>query len=228
MSRSTLLGAAALLALPLMPVTTRAQTEPPEPTRGAAADTGGITLARAVLANIRGAGVLMPSGKLEVEIDASRRGALPRMTEGRLPAAVVTRLGPIIDEELARWSGEVPVLIGFRLDRIDIGMVRQADDPSLERLPELANRDEMGRAVGEVIAGHPDRRALQRARLQTQLRLKLDRSGEVVHVEAVPTGDPEVDRHLLSLAYATRFRPAEAAGRPVPAWTVAPVGFYGK
>lgn len=228
MPNVSLLWMSVLLALPLLPLAARAQTLPPEPGLAAAADTGGIVLARALLAYVRSAGVLAPSGKLEVAVDASRRGALPRMAEGRLPAQVVLGLGPVVDEQVARWSGEGAVLIGFRLDRIDIGTVRSADDPSLERLPKLANREDVGRALGEVMARHPDRRALQRARLQTQLRLKLDRSGEVVHVEAVPTGDPDIDRHLLALGYAMRFRPAEAGGRPVPVWMVAPVGFSTK
>lgn len=199
----------------------RAQQDAPAP----AALQAPLDLGLRMAESLRAAGLEQPTGRVLLFVDSG--GANPRVSFqlSNVPASLHGVVLPLVNAYVATRASAPPAQLSILLEGMVPRPPRDTGEVRSEQAPELANPSQVRAYLTNVAQTHPastdgtiDVRAL--------VRVYVNEAGEVVLVEARPTGDPHVDLHLTTIGHAMRFRPARINRRPVGVWTAVPLHFF--
>lgn len=180
-----------------------------------------------VIADLRAAGHAEPRGLVVVDVRDRRTGRaeVHARTTPEVEAAVRGIVGAR-GARLAAWPGRESAF-HLRLDP-----AAPAAEGADECAPEMQGRQRFARDLQQLLA-----RSMRtdqglagpgRPRLDVQVRMLVDRDGEVVYAElARRSGREALDRALLQLAERQRFAPATLGGVPADVWVVLPIQIGG-
>jgi TonB family protein len=190
----------------------------------------GATAAHAVAAYLAEHHLALRNARLELYANAAGNRLAPRLVGLELPDSLTEGVLLAIQANAPVLGGRAPQMAGFRLDRLE-GAVPQPPAPEGKyKPPQLANVSYVKRVMEAMLNTDPATEADRVSRLSTgaQLRVRVDADGHVgAAVLDRSTGDPEMDRYMLELAWSMEFHPSTEAGRPATVWTYVPLRFWG-
>jgi hypothetical protein len=174
--------------------------------------------------SLRAAGLEQPTGRVLLFVDSG--GVNPRVSFqlSNVPPALHGVVLPLVNAYVSTRGSAPPAQLSILLEGMVPRPPRDTGEVRNEQAPEITNPTQVRAYLANVAQTHPastdgtvDVHAL--------VRVYVNEAGEVVLVEARPTGDAHVDLHLTSIGHAMRFRPARINRRPVGVWTAVPLHF---
>ncbi|HEU4886064.1 MAG TPA: hypothetical protein VFT45_27750 [Longimicrobium sp.] len=183
-----------------------------------------LELGLRMVEGLRAAGLQQPTGRVLLFVDSG--GVNPRVSFqlSNVPPSLHGVVLPLVNAYVSTQASAPPAQLSILLEGMAPRPPRDMGEIRSEQPPEIANPSQVRAYLTNVAQTHPastdgtvDVRAL--------VRVYVNEAGEVVLVEARPTGDPHVDLHLTTIGHAMRFRPARINRRPVGVWTAVPLQF---
>lgn len=169
------------------------------------------------------AGLARPAGRVLLFVDGAAR---PRVSFqlSNVPDSLYGVVLPLVNEYVEDRASAEPFHLSVLLEGMLPRLPRDTGEVASEQLPELANPSQLRAYLTNVARTHPSSTD-GTVDVRSLVRVYVDERGQVVLVEARPTGDPFIDVHLTSIGHAMRFRPARVNRRPVPVWIAMPLHF---
>lgn len=179
-----------------------------------------------VAESLRAAGLAQPAGRVLLFTDSG--GARPRVSFqlSNVPDSLHRVVLPLVNEYAETRASAAPSHLSILLE----GMVPRpprdtTEEVRSEQMPEIANATQIRAYLTNVAQTHPAATDEGTIDIRATVRVYVSETGQVVLVEARPTGDPHVDLHLTTIGHAMRFRPARINRRPVGVWVSMPLRF---
>lgn len=169
--------------------------------------------------SLRAAGLEHPTGRFLLFVDGG--GARVSFHGSNVADSLQAVVLPLVNRYVASRGTAEPFHLSIQLDGMVRRPPRDTSHVTSEEVPQITNTAQIREAITRVAQTHPARGLDARV----VLSLYLSETGQVVLVEARPTGDPDIDPYLTPIGHAMRFRPARLNGEPVPVWLSIPLHF---
>lgn len=180
---------------------------------------GPATFGVRMVESLREAGLAQPTGRFLLFVDAG--GARVSFQGSNVPDSLQGRVLPLVNQYVASRGAAQPFHLSVQLEGMARPVVRELPEETREQLPQLVNGSRIREAITRVAQTHPS----SSLDVRVVLKLYLSETGQVVLVEAPPTGDPDIDPYLTTIGHTLRFRPARINDEPVRVWVSIPLHF---